>query len=118
MPLNASSAAHTSQPSNAASLPHTRPANEDLEYDSEAETLVGDEPDDDTVPHPGSPTQSQPAAGNATARRLPSDEPCAPTQSNIDAINRSRKTKEMEMAVQRSLSVIPGPECKAKSKSS
>jgi hypothetical protein len=98
----------TSAHTKAANIPMSRPTREELEYDSEAETLVGDESDDDTVYHPRPSAQGQPAAGNKAARWLGADEPCAPTLRNIDAAIRAREVRDAEVAAQRSDSLILG----------
>jgi hypothetical protein len=106
MTAHAVSTARAPQTSKTTSVPHVRPVYDEVEYDSEAETLVGSEPDDDGDAHPAS-ANNQPAAGHEGAGRLPTNEPCAP-QSNIDAVVRAQKAKEMEDAVQWSLSLIAG----------
>jgi hypothetical protein len=85
-----------------------RPTDEELQHNSEAETLVGDESDDDTLPNPRPSAPSQPAAGNEVARWLGDHEPCAPTQSNIDAATRAEQLSGMKIAGQRSDSLISG----------
>jgi hypothetical protein len=98
----------TSAPAKAANLPMSRPTNEELEYDSEAETLVGDESDDDTLYHPRASAQSEPAAGHEASGWLGADEPCAPTQRNIDAAKMATQLRDSEVAAQRSESLLPG----------
>jgi hypothetical protein len=78
------------------------------EYDSDAETLVGSESDDDNDDAPPAPVNNQPTTGPRAAERSLADEPCASTQNNIDAVVRAQKAKEMEDAVQRSLSIVAG----------
>jgi hypothetical protein len=95
MTPNAAPPTPASQPSKAANLPMSRPTDEQLQYDSEAEALVGNESDDDTIPHARSSTQSQPAAGNEAARWMGADKPCAPTQSNIDTAITARQIREI-----------------------
>jgi hypothetical protein len=73
----------------------------EVECDSEAETLVGSESDDDGDGH-WTPPNDQHAAGNRAAGWTSANEPCERTQNNIDA------AKEVEYAMQRSLSLIPG----------
>jgi hypothetical protein len=99
MTFNASPPAST--PANGPNLPMSRPTNQGLEYDSEVETLVRDESDDDTIPQPRSSTRGQPTAGDQSARWFASDKPCVPTQRNIEAVTRARELKEREDAGQR-----------------
>jgi hypothetical protein len=102
----------TSAPAKAANIPMSRPTREELEHDSEAETLVGDESDDDTVYHTRASAQIEPTAGDEAARWVGADEPCAPTQRNIDAAIRAREMRDAEVAAQRSGALIPGAKSK------
>ncbi|KAG9195097.1 hypothetical protein G6011_00217 [Alternaria panax] len=107
MTAHAASTACAPQPSKATGIPGVRTAHKQVEYDSEAETLVGSESDDDDDAHPAS-ANNQPAAGHGAAGWPSAHEPCAPTQNNIDAAIRAKKQKEMEDAIKRSLLVIIG----------
>ncbi|KAI4946413.1 hypothetical protein J4E91_007099 [Alternaria rosae] len=93
MTAHATSTAREAQASKATGVPRARPAYEEVEYDSETETLVG--------------------TRHEAARRLPANEPCPPSQSDINAAVRTQKTKEMGDAVQRSESLIGGAGRKA-----
>ncbi|CAN9386582.1 unnamed protein product [Alternaria alternata] len=79
----------------------------DLHYDSEAETLVGNESDDNDNAHLAS-ANDQPAASHGTAGRPSANEPGEPVQNNIDESIRVQEAKETEDAVGRSLSLIAG----------
>ena len=112
MTAHAASTAREAQASKATGVPRARPAHEEVEYDSEAETLVESESDDDGDARPA-PANNQPAARHEAARRLPANEPCTSSQGDMNAAVRAQKAKEMENAVQRSESLIGGAGRKA-----
>ncbi|KAI4662873.1 uncharacterized protein J4E79_004184 [Alternaria viburni] len=93
MTAHAASTAREAQASKATGVPRARPAHEEVEYDSEAETLV--------------------ETRHEAARRLPANEPCTSSQGDMNAAVRAQKAKEMENAVQRSESLIGGAGRKA-----
>ena len=107
MTAHAASTAHIPQPFKATGLSSIRPVHKEVEYDSEAETLVGGEFDDDDDAHTASPNNQLPT-GHGAAGWTSANEPCGPTGDNLDAAIRGQKVKEMEDEGQRSLSLIAG----------
>ncbi|RYN55113.1 hypothetical protein AA0114_g3710 [Alternaria tenuissima] len=107
MTAHAASTARAPQPSKTTTLSDIRPVHNEVEYDSEAETLVGNESDDDDNAHLAS-ANDQPAASHGTAGWPSTNEPGEPIQNNIDESIRVQKAKETEDAVGRSLSLIAG----------
>ncbi|CAN9390930.1 unnamed protein product [Alternaria alternata] len=107
MTAHAALTARAPQPSKTTTLSDIRPVYDEVEYDSEAETLVGNESDDNDNAHLAS-ANDQPAASHGTAGRPSANEPGEPVQNNIDESIRVQEAKETEDAVGRSLSLIAG----------
>ncbi|KAF1942214.1 hypothetical protein EJ02DRAFT_489939 [Clathrospora elynae] len=107
MTADAFSPARKPQTSIAAHLPDARPADGYIQYDSEAEVMVGSESDDDNLSHPRSSATLQLTTDDEAARRRAADEPCKPAQSNIDVATRAQGLDEIRYAYFRSLSINP-----------
>ena len=85
MALDASSPPNATEISHAANIPCARPTNEEIEYGSETENLVGTESDGDVDAVPGSSAHDQSAAGCEVAGRFSPHEPWTHTRSAVDA---------------------------------